>query len=148
MRRLLVLALLLLFARPAGVDARRSETEPYRYEQVWGSVIRLLRADYGFPVRDRDRDVGYVLFDYVDRGRSHPGNVQLVRVREGRQEKVRVTLNIPAMPSYIEGMVLERLSRKLRAEFGEPLPPPPEEAPVEEPEEDEDEGEGAADDES
>ena len=127
-------------ATSSTAEARRSDTHAYRYEQVWRSAVRLVRVDYGFPVRDRDPEIGFVLFDYVDQGRSYPGSLELVRGTESRREIVRVTINIPAMPSYIERMVLDRLTRKLREEYGSPLPPPPEPEPVaEDDDEDEDE---------
>ena len=34
-------------------------------------------------------------------------------------------VQIPAMPSYIERMLLDKLKRKLLDEYGEPAPPPP-----------------------
>ena len=41
-------------------------------------------------------------------------------------------MQIPAMPSYIERMLLDKLEKKLIGEYGEPTPPPkkqPEEPP-------------------
>jgi hypothetical protein len=137
MRRLLVL-LAFVFVLPATASARRSDSHAYRYEQVWSAALRLLRVDYGFPIRDRDEDVGFVLFDYVGTGRAVPGSLEVVRTRQNDQDVVRVTLNIPAMPAYVERMILDKLQRKLREEFGEPLAPPP---PREETEADDDDEE-------
>lgn len=117
-----VVALALLL--PEGAGARRSDAHAYRFNQVWSSAIRLLRVDYGFPVRDRDRDIGFLLFDYTDRGRSHPGSLELVPFEaENGQSQIRVTLSIPAMPAYVERMVLDKLTRKLREDHGEPMRP-------------------------
>jgi hypothetical protein len=135
MRRLLVL-LAFVLVLPATASARRSDSHAYRYEQVWSAALRLLRVDYGFPIRDRDEDVGFVLFDYVGTGRAVPGSLEVVRTRQNDQDVVRVTLNIPAMPAYVERMILDKLQRKLREEFGEPLAPPP---PREEAESDDEE---------
>ena len=130
-----VVALALLM--PEGAGARRSDAHAYRFNQVWSSAIRLLRVDYGFPVRDRDRDIGFLLFDYTDRGRSHPGSLELVPFEaENGQSQIRVTLSIPAMPAYVERMVLDKLTRKLREDHGEPMRPV---RARPEPEEDEDE---------
>ncbi len=134
----------LLLAFSADARARRSDAHRYRFEQVWSSVVRLIRVDYRFPVRDRDRDIGYVLFDYEHAGRTHPGSVELVRFQEGNHEQVRVTVQIPAMPSYIERMILDRLVRKLREDHGEPFevisaPSRAEEEPEEDDEETSDE---------
>ncbi|MEM6961832.1 MAG: hypothetical protein AAF550_08840, partial [Myxococcota bacterium] len=40
----------------AGVQ---SEFE-YDFDKVWNSAIRVLRVDYRAPIRDRDKDAGYV----------------------------------------------------------------------------------------
>ncbi|MFT5358654.1 MAG: hypothetical protein ACI9KE_005893 [Polyangiales bacterium] len=124
----LILALALLV--PSFSSARRSDVHSYRYEQMWRSVVRLVRVDYGFTVRDRDEEVGYLLFDYVDSGRTHPASFELVRVQEDGREQVRVAVSIPAMPSYIERMLLDRLQRKLREEHGQPMPAPRPAAPA------------------
>ena len=133
-----LVVLMLLVPDTAG--ARRSDAHAYRMAQVWSTAIRLLRVDYGFPVRDRDREIGYLLFDYTDRGRSHPGSLELVPFEaQNGQTQIRVTLSIPAMPAYVERMVLDKLKRKLLEDHGEPLRPP--RRVVEEPaSEDEDEG--------
>lgn len=75
-------------------------------------------------IRDRDRDIGYLLFDYPHGNRTVPGSIEFVEVEEAGRPQVRVTLNIPAMPAYVERMILDRLSRKLREDHGRPLPPP------------------------
>ncbi len=134
MRYLIALGLVLTLSLPAA--AHRSDTHAYRYEQVWRSAVRLLRVDYGFPLHDRDPEIGFVMFDYMEGGRAHPGSMELVRGMENRRETVRVTVHIPAMPSYIERMVLDKLQRKLREEYGTPLPPPPPPEPEPEVEED------------
>lgn len=129
---------------PDTAGARRSDAHAYRMDQVWSSAIRLLRVDYGFPVRDRDRDIGYLLFDYTDRGRSHPGSLELVPFEaQNGQTQIRVTLSIPAMPAYVERMVLDKLKRKLRDDHGEPLRPP---RRVEEPVSDDDDEDEEGDD--
>lgn len=137
----------LLASTSIPAEARRSSDHDYRYEQIWSSAVRLLRVDYGFRIRDRDRDIGFVLFDYQEHGRTYPGSLEVVRAEVGGQQKVRVTLNIPAQPSYVERMVLDRLQRKLRADFGEPIRRPVvrepivEEAPSDDAENDDDDDE-------
>ncbi len=146
-----VVALALLM--PEGAGARRSDAHAYRFNQVWSTAIRLLRVDYGFPVRDRDRDIGFLLFDYTDRGRSHPGSLELVPFEaENGQSQIRVTLSIPAMPAYVERMVLDKLTRKLREDHGEPMrpvrarPEPPEDEEDEDAEDAGEDEEGASED--
>ncbi|MEM7605899.1 MAG: hypothetical protein AAF411_11135 [Myxococcota bacterium] len=140
----LVLALSGAVATPA--EARRTETHSYRYDQLWRSIVRLVRVDYGFNVRDRDEDIGYVIFDYVDGGRSYPASIELVRTREAGNEQVRVTVNVPAMPSYVERMILDRLTRKLREEYGQPVVTPVARPTPAESEDEDDEDAGEDDD--
>lgn len=122
---------------PTLASAKKSEDYRHRYDQVWRAAVRLIRVDQGYPIRDRDEAIGYVLFDYKDDGRSYPGSVELIRIKENGNDAVRVAIQIPAMPSYIERMLLDKLERKLVDEYGEPERPkePEAEAPKEEPEE-------------
>ena len=122
---------------PSPGSAKRTQDFRHTYEQVWRSAIRLIRVDQGFPIRDRDKDVGYFMFDYQDNGRGHPGSVEVVDV--GKTGAVKVVIQIPSMPSYIERMLLDKLKRKLDTDYGEP-PKGREKTPsAEEPEEEEDE---------
>jgi len=141
-------ALILVAAMlPASAEARRVDTVSYRYEQVWSSTIRMLRVDYGFAVRDSDRDIGYVLFQYDQGGRQAPGSIELVRtVQQDGYEEVQLTLNIPQMPSYIERMIHDRLERKLREDHGAPLVRAPTPRPVLDEDADEEDDEPDADD--
>lgn len=125
-----------LLGAPRTAEARKDQQYDYRFEQVWSAVVRMVRVDLRFPITDKDEDIGYLLFEYRDRGRGYPGSVELVRVRGARRPQVKVIVQIPSMPSYIEQMLIDRLGRKLREEFGEP-PPPPErpDPPAEEPDE-------------
>jgi hypothetical protein len=113
--------------------AKKTEDFRHSYEQVWGAAIRLIRVDQGYPIKDRDEGVGYFLFDYKDDSRMYPGSVELVRIEDQGGGPIRVVIQIPAMPSYIERMLLDKLEKKLAHEYGEPPPPPkkPEEPPAE-----------------
>jgi hypothetical protein len=118
---LLVAAVLLA---PATSQAKKTEDFRHTYDQVWGAAVRLIRVDQGYPIKDRDESVGYFLFDYKDDGRMYPGSVELVRITDQGGGQIRVVIQIPAMPSYIERMLLDKLEKKLVDEFGEPAPPP------------------------
>ena len=131
------IAVTLALLVPATAQAKKTEDFRHSYEQVWGAAIRLIRVDQGYPIRDRDEAVGYFLFDYHDDGRTYPGSVELIRIKDQGGGTVRVVMQIPAMPSYIERMLLDKLERKLVDEHGEP-PPPPNEEPAEPPSEDRD----------
>jgi len=124
-----VLTVALFF--PATGQAKKTEDFRHSYDQVWGAAVRLIRVDQGYPIKDRDETVGYFLFDYRDDGRLYPGSVELVRIEDQGGGPIRVVVQIPAMPSYIERMLLDKLKRKLLDEYGEPPPPPPATPPKE-----------------
>lgn len=130
----LLAAISMTFALLSPARSQAKETAEFRhsYEQVWGAAIRLIRVDQDYPIKDRDQEIGYFLFDYRDDGRTYPGSVELVRIEDQGGGPIRAVIQIPAMPSYIERMLLDKLKRKLMDEYGEPLPPPkkkPEEVP-------------------
>lgn len=110
-------------------SARLSEEYGYDYDQVWRAAVRLVAVDLRFPITDRDEEIGYVLFQYEDQGRSHHGSIELVRTAapDGR-ERVSVAVQVPGMPSYVERMILDRFTRKLLQDYGPPRasrPAPP-----------------------
>ena len=125
------LAVLVMSLGSTPAAARTDGTLAYPYDQVWTSTVRLIRIDYGYAIREKDKDDGYVLFEYKDaRGeRTYKGSVQLARVTERDQKVVKVIFEIPEMPSYIESMLLDKLKQKMRDKYGEPLPPPPPKKP-------------------
>ena len=109
---------------PATSQAKKTADFRHTYEQVWGAAVRMIRVDQGYAIKDRDEAVGYFLFDYRDDGRKYPGSVELVRIEDQGGGPIRAVIKIPAMPSYIERMLLDKLRKKLMNEFGEPAPPP------------------------
>lgn len=118
--------------------ARREATFNYPYSRVWTTAVRLMRVDYESQITEKDKDDGYFLFEFPDRGKSYAGSMELIVSRKDDVESVRVVLTIQALPSYVESMLMDRLARKLVQEFG----PPPERkvekkpAPEEKPSED------------
>jgi hypothetical protein len=129
-------------ATPLTAAARRESTFNYPYSRVWTSAVRLMRVDFGCTITEKDRDDGYLLFEYPDRGKTYPGSVELVLVKVNDSEATRVVLQIPALPSYVENMIVDRLARKLEQEFG---PPKEVKRPVEPPSSDKDDSDQASD---
>lgn len=131
MRRLLPLLLLLSLAAPlAPAQARRKASYTYRKSHVWTTAVRFFRVDMGCPITEKDRDDGYFLFEYPDGKQQHPGSVEILEVTEDDVPMVRIVVQIAAMPSYIEQMMLDKLERKLRKEHGEPPAPERPEPPA------------------
>lgn len=111
---------------PGRALARREDTFGYPISRVWTSAVRLLRVDFECPITEKDREEGYFFFEYTDHGRKYPGSVELVPVKQNGVDSVRVVIQVPAMPTYVESLMLDRLGRKLREDFGEPVAPTPE----------------------
>ncbi len=124
---LIALALCLL---PIGAHARQKGEVSYPFASVWTTLVRLVRVDLGCVITEKDKDEGYVIFDYEDAGRTVPGTIELVRSKRGVQEVISVVVQIPAMPGYVERMVVDRLERKLREELGAPRQPSSTPAPT------------------
>lgn len=127
-------------AAPGLARARVQGDYTYAWSQVWQAAVRLVRIDLQCAITDRDEEIGYVMFVYRESGRDHAGSVELVRAQAASGERVRVVVQVASMPSWVERMILDRLTRKLRDDFGEaPRParpssrpaPAPDEAPAE-----------------
>lgn len=128
----------LLVGAPERVAARKQGELRYPYDQVWNAALRLVRVDMRMPITDRDQEAGYLLFDYQDHGKRFPGSVELVRGERGQRPITKAVIQVAGMPSYIEQLLLDKLERKLRDEYGEPIeapkppavkPKPPDEKP-------------------
>jgi hypothetical protein len=119
---------LMAWPRPSLADAEK--TLDYRYESVWSGAVRLIRADKGYPVKDQDRDNGYILFVYPGEGsvKECTASLQMFRIVDDRgYRRVKVKLVIQHQPSYVEVAFLEKLEQKLREDYG--AAPPPEKEP-------------------
>jgi len=119
-----------MWVSPLTASARRETTFAYPISRVWTTAIRLVRVDLESPVTEKDREDGYFFFEYSDRGKKYPGSVELVSLQESGTDQVRVIVQVPAMPAYVESMILDRLGRKLEQEYGPPKAPPPPKPPA------------------
>ncbi len=129
MRRLVVVLLLAVatvLGTSRAAEARREYAFSYPFVRVWETAVRLVRVDLESVIGEKNREDGYFLFEYPHEGKTHPGSVEFVRAGAGG---VRVVVQISAMPSYVEQIVLDRLKRKLASEYGEPPEPAPAEKP-------------------
>jgi hypothetical protein len=133
MRRLFVVLLVATaMVLPSQASARRERELSYQYAQVWSAAVRLLRVDFQFPIADRDEGNGFLLFEYRDpQGRTYQASLELVPITRDGQTTVRVVSNVSSMPSYVEGVLIDRLEAKLRQDFGAPIrrTRPPAQAP-------------------
>jgi hypothetical protein len=96
--------------------AKHAQPSGYSYEQTWSSLLRLLRVDLGYKIVERDDKIGYVLFEYVGDDGPANGSVELLR----SDERLEVSCSIAKYPGWHEVALLDKLTRKLRDDYGEP----------------------------
>lgn len=115
----------LILLAPASAQARSSSLYAYPESRIWMSVIRLVRVDFESPILEKDKDAGYLLFNYPYAGKQYAGSVEVVPTTERGEPRVKVLIQIAGMPAYVERMMLDKLDKKLVQEFGAPLVTPP-----------------------
>lgn len=123
--RPLAVALALVSSFSGAAEARVASEFPYPRDRVWNAAVRLMRVDFGCTLSDRDEESGYLMFEYPDGTRRHAGSLELVPATIDGRDGVRVVVQIPNMPSYVERMISDRLGRKLVEDFGDPAPARP-----------------------
>jgi len=109
-------SLCLAFAGTAHASSSRDVT--YRYSKIWSGVVRFLRVDNRFPLVEKAKKEGYVLFEYKYRGRERQASFEFVPVVKTNRKYIRIILRIGGMPSYVERVLLDKFKLKLRTEYG------------------------------
>jgi hypothetical protein len=126
-RRLLAaIVITSLSGLPTVAEAKMTKTFTYSLNSVWSATIRLIRADKGYKINDKDKENGYILFVYPGAGsvKECPASLEMYSfVDDGGLEKVRIRLSIAHQPSYIILNFLEQIERKLKDDYGEPPAP-------------------------
>ena len=121
----------LALSRSPDANASSAYASAYTYDQTFGTVLRLIRIDLGMKIVEKDKDLGYVLFEYTSPesgNRVSNGSVSMVTSKTG----VQVSVQLPQMPRYHEQMILDALAKKLEEEHGAPPKPEPAEKPKKE----------------
>jgi hypothetical protein len=109
----------LLWPKPALADSKYDS--PYTRKQTYHASLRLVRIDLGFKVTEKDAEAGYILFEYKSNESGEkisPGAIEIVSNKDG----IRVIVKLSQMPRYHEQVIVNRLTKKLRAEYGDPPP--------------------------
>jgi len=115
---------------PEQALARRQHEVRYPFQRVWNAALRMVRVDMRLPVTDRDPEAGYMLFEYVDADRKYPGSIEIITGEQDKRPLIKIVVNVSGMPSYVEQMLIDKLEKKLGAEYGAPLDPPKVEDPA------------------
>lgn len=114
-----VLTLVVAFTRPPDANASVAYTSGYSFEQTYGTALRMVRVDMGFKVIEKDKDLGYILFEYSspESGkRVTNGSIEIIETKSGSN----VSVQVPAMPRYHEQMLIDALTKKLENDHGAP----------------------------
>jgi hypothetical protein len=102
----------------------------YPLEEVWPSTVRFLRVDRGFPIREKDDEAGYILFDYREGNRPYKGSFEFIQTTDTQgRPATRIVVSIPDLPRHFEQILLDKLSIKIREDRGYPAPVPNKTAP-------------------
>lgn len=114
-------ALVLIFALVRSPDASASAAyhSQYSFDETYATSLRLLHVDMGFKILEKDKDIGYVLFEYTSPesgSRVCNGSIEVVETKTG----TNVVVNVPEMPQYHEQMIIDALAKKLEKEYGPP----------------------------
>ena len=120
-----------MIAVTTDASAKTAYESGYGFDRTWNAGLRLVRVDLGLKVTEKDDANGYLMFDYSSPeggNKTVPGSMEFVRNKESGSVKVMV--QIPQMPGYHEQVMIDALSRKLRAEYGDPPKKPPAPTPV------------------
>ncbi len=126
-RPLAILSLLAVMfgTQGSGASAKATYESAYGFDRTWNAALRLVRVDMGMKVTERDEASGYLLFEYKSPesgGKPSNGSMEFLR----RDQQVNVVVQLPEMPQYHEQVMIDRLARKMRTEYGEaPKSPPP-----------------------
>jgi len=129
MRRAALAALVLPLMWAAPASARSEKTVDWPAADVYPAAVRFLRIDAGVKIVEKDAEAGYVLFDLTEDRQTFRGSLELVRIKDGGRDAVKLIMKIEDRPSYEEVALLDRLEYKLRRELGMPDDPPPAPAP-------------------
>ncbi len=111
--------LMFAFLRSPTADASAVYASPYTFDQTYATAVRLIRVDMGFKILEKDKDLGYVMFEYTSSESGNKvsnGSVELVETRNGTS----VSVQLPSMPHYHEQMIIDSLTKKLSEEYGAP----------------------------
>ena len=97
---------------------------------MWPTAIRYLRVDRGYPVRDRDKESGFILFEFPLESqdgtpRTGEGSMELYPIEDAvGRPSVQIQVATSNGPTYLPHAIVEGLAAKVRAERGQPSAPP------------------------
>ncbi len=113
---------------PSSMSARMSHRRvlPYPFDVVWPTAIRYLRVDRGYSIVDRDPESGYLLFEFpVGRDGKGSGSLEAFHATDDAgRPSVNLQVSTENGPSYLPTTIVDGIAQKVKAERGQPAPPP------------------------
>jgi hypothetical protein len=117
---------LLTLAGALPAQARSQTLLPYPLGEVWPTAVRYLRIDRSAVLREKDADSGYILFDLPEGQKTFKGSLEFVRTSDPEdRESTRLMINLPDLPRHFEQSLLDKLTAKIKDEYGSPASGPP-----------------------
>ncbi|MBN2716382.1 MAG: hypothetical protein JXX14_11045 [Deltaproteobacteria bacterium] len=119
MKKLIILtALICTMLASTVTSASISKELTWSESTVWRCAVRFIRVDNGFQILEKDKETGYLLFEFKDAGRTTNGSLEILRVVKNDREYVRIQMNLHGQPKYVESLLFNKLERKLKNEYG------------------------------
>jgi len=111
----------------ANARVTRTRVLPYPVDQIWPATLRYLRVDRGFAVVDRDREGGFILFEFpVGVDRVARGSVEFIEKEDvSGRPSAQVQVSTEGGATHLPFSLLEGIAAKVKTERGGPAPPPP-----------------------
>ncbi|MBN2801860.1 MAG: hypothetical protein JXR91_02080 [Deltaproteobacteria bacterium] len=121
MKHLIFLALALVtFSISSNSQAGTVKELTYSESIIWRAAVRFIRVDSGYNILEKDKDSGYLLFEYKDGDMICNASFEIIPVNIDNKKIVRLQITVSGQPSYIESLLFTKLQRKLRHEYGFP----------------------------
>ena len=118
MRTIIFSAVMILMMASSFAEASTSKELTYSEAVVWRCAVRFVRVDAGYKIVEKDKDAGYMLFEYNDAGKISSASIEILPVTKSDKKYVRVQIHVSGQPSYIESLLFTKLERKLKHEYG------------------------------
>ena len=103
----------------------------YPYEQVWPTALRFLRLERSYEIKERDKEAGFMTFEFEENGRQVLGSLELLPTQDvaGRRA-VQMIINTQNGSAHLPHSILDGIAKKIRVERGQPTAPPPPKKPI------------------
>ncbi|RJO66478.1 MAG: hypothetical protein C4523_12390 [Myxococcales bacterium] len=122
MRRILVIVIvaalsLMLCEIPLWAKSRDRVAESF--DVLWSAAVRLIRVDKNWKIVDKDKETGFIIFEYQSKESSSQASVEILKDAAPEEKNVSrfvVQVSIPSASSIEERLLIDELKRKIQEE--------------------------------